>query len=75
MVLTIVQTAVQEWTVIRMTDTDMLHMAALETKLSEAEEMLDRADVLLHHAIFVNHNDIKSAYELQCSIQRFLEEK
>lgn len=58
-----------------MTDTDMLHMAALETKLSEAEEMLDRADVLLHHAIFVNHNDIKSAYELQCSIQRFLEEK
>lgn len=58
-----------------MTDTDMLHMAALETKLSEAEEMLGRADVLLHHAIFVNHNDIKSAYELQCSIQRFLEEK
>ena len=58
-----------------MTDTDMLHMAALEARLTEAEKMLDRADVLLHHAILVNHNDIKSAYELQCSIKRFLEEK
>lgn len=57
-----------------MTDTDMLHIAALETKLSEAEEMLDRADVLLHHAILVNYNDIKSADELQRKIRTFLGE-
>ena len=58
-----------------MTDTDKLHMAALEAKLSEAEEMLDRADVLLHHAILVNHNDIKSADELQHKIRNFLGEE
>lgn len=57
-----------------MTDTDMLHMAALEAKLTEAEEMLDRADVLLHHAILVNINDIKSADELQRKIRNFLGE-
>lgn len=58
-----------------MTDTDLLHMAALEARLTEAEKMLDRADVLLHHAIFVNHNDIKSADELQCKIRNFLGEE
>ncbi len=58
-----------------MTDTDLLHMAALEAKLSEAEEMLDRADVLLHHAILVNKNDIKSADELQHKIRNFLGEE
>lgn len=57
-----------------MTDTDMLHMAALEARLTEAEKMLDRADVLLHHAILVNHNDIKSADELQRKIRTFLGE-
>lgn len=58
-----------------MTDTDMLHMAALEAKLTEAEKMLDLADVLLHHAILVNHNDIKSADELQREIRNFLGEQ
>ncbi len=58
-----------------MTDTDLLHMAALEAKLSESEEMLDRADVLLHHAILVNKNDIKSADELQHKIRNFLGEE
>lgn len=57
-----------------MTDTDMLHMAALEARLTKAEKMLDRADVLLHHAILVNHNDIKSADELQRKIRIFLGE-
>ncbi len=58
-----------------MTDTDLLHMAALEAKLSESEEMLDRADVLLHHAILINHNDIKLADELQRKIRKFLGEE
>jgi hypothetical protein len=53
----------------------MLHMAALETKLTEAEKMLDQADVLLHHAILVNYNDIRSADELQREIRKFLEEE
>lgn len=57
-----------------MTDTDMLHMASLEAKLTEAEKMLDQADVLLHHAILVNHNDIKSGDELQRKIRTFLGE-
>lgn len=58
-----------------MTDTDLLHMAALETKLTEAEKMLDQLDVLLHHAILVNYNDIKSADELQREIRKFLGEE
>lgn len=58
-----------------MTDTDLLHMAALEARLTEAEKMLDRADVLLHHAILVNHNDTKSACELQREIRNFLGEE
>ena len=58
-----------------MADTDMLHMAALEARLTEAEKMLDRADVLLHHAILVNHNDIKWADELQRKIRKFLGEE
>lgn len=57
-----------------MTDTDLLHMAALEARLTEAEKMLDRADVLLYHAILVNINDIKSADELQRKIRNFLGE-
>ena len=58
-----------------MTDTDLLHMAALEARLTYAEKMLDRADVLLHHAILVNYNDIKSADELQRKIRNFLGEE
>lgn len=58
-----------------MTDTDLLHMAALESKLTEAEKMLDQADVLLHHSILVNYNDIKSADELQRKIRNFLAEE
>jgi hypothetical protein len=54
-----------------MTDTDMLHMSALEARLTEAEKMLDRADALLNHAILVDNNDVKLADELQRSIQRF----
>lgn len=57
-----------------MTDTDMLHMAALEAKLSEAEKLLAKLTKLLHHAILVNHNDIKSADELQRKIRIFLGE-
>lgn len=57
-----------------MTDTDLLHMAALEAKLTEAEKMLDQADTLLGRAILVNYIDIKSADELQRKIITFLGE-
>lgn len=57
-----------------MTDTDLLHMAVLEAKLTEAEKMLDRADTLLNRAILVNYIDIKSADDLQRKIRTFLGE-
>lgn len=58
-----------------MTDTDLLHMAALEAKLSEAEKMLAELTKLLHHAILVNYKDIESAEELQREIRKFLGEE
>lgn len=58
-----------------MTDTDLLHMAALEAKLTEAEKMLAKLTKLLHHAILVNYKDIESAEELQREIRKFLGEE
>ncbi len=58
-----------------MTDTDMLHMAALKAKLSEAEKMLDRAEMLLRRARFLANNDIIEHFELQREIRKFLGEE
>lgn len=58
-----------------MTDTDMLHMAALEAKLTEAEKMLDRAEMLLWRARLMTNDDIMEAFQLQRKIRNFLGEE
>lgn len=58
-----------------MTDTDMLHMAALEARLTEAEEMLDRAEMLLWRARLLTDNDVAEASQLQRKIRNFLGEE
>lgn len=58
-----------------MTDTDLLHMAALEARLTEAEKILDRADTLLWHARLMTNDDIMEGFQLQREIRKFLGEE
>ncbi len=56
-----------------MTDTDMLHMAALEAKLTEAEQLLRLSHDALRHATFPECIYAK-ADELKREIRNFLGE-
>ena len=53
-----------------MTDTDMLHMAAMETKNMELHLLLRELQPVLRRAFFANFNDQKKADELYDKITK-----
>lgn len=75
MVLTIVQTVVQEWAVIQMVDTDMLHMSALEKKVEQQEQLLRESLPILRRAFFANYQDQDKCDELRDKIGKVVGEE
>lgn len=55
-----------------MTDTDLLHMAALEAKLTEAEQLLAQTHAALYHATYPEWFDAELIDEYMCKIRNFL---
>ena len=58
-----------------MTDTDMLHMAALEKKVEQQEQLLRESLPILRRAFFANYQDQDKCDELRDKIRNFLGEE